>query len=91
MTRRGFLARLAAGLLAGIAGGLFAGATGRASTAASVQGLLSRLSPRERQVLALRARGLSNAQIGRELLISPFAVGVFTQNALEKLALHSRL
>jgi DNA-binding NarL/FixJ family response regulator len=91
MDRRRFLVGVAAGLLAGIAGGLFAGATGRASTAAAVQGLLSRLSPRERQVLTLRARGWSDAQIGRALLISPFAVGVFTRNALQKLEMHSRL
>jgi DNA-binding NarL/FixJ family response regulator len=49
------------------------------------------LSPKERQVLALRARGWNNAQISHELLLSPFAVSVFVQNGLEKLKMHSRL
>jgi DNA-binding NarL/FixJ family response regulator len=36
-------------------------------------------------------RGLSKAQIGRELLLSPFAVGVFMGNALMKLGVRSEL
>ena len=36
-------------------------------------------------MLALRTRGLSKAEIGRELLLSPFAVGVFLENGLVKL------
>ena len=80
MTRRGFFLSLAAGLLAAVAG--------RRS------GVLERgakrlprpkLSPKERQVLALRLQGLSKVEIGRELLVSPYAVGIFLENALVKL------
>jgi RNA polymerase sigma factor (sigma-70 family) len=52
---------------------------------------LHRLSPRERQVLGLLGRGCSNAQIGRELSISPHTVRTHLQNILEKLELHARL
>jgi DNA-binding NarL/FixJ family response regulator len=52
---------------------------------------LARLSPRERQVLALLGRGWSNRQIGNELFISPHTVRTHVQNILEKLELHSRL
>jgi DNA-binding NarL/FixJ family response regulator len=86
MDRRRFLVGVAAGVLVGATGGLFSGGEERRTYSRSP---LARLSPRERQVLALRARGWSNAQIGRELLLSPFAVSVFTQNGLEKLAMHS--
>jgi DNA-binding NarL/FixJ family response regulator len=47
-----------------------------------------RFSPKERQVLALRASGWSADQISRELRISPFAVRVFTRNILVKVAMH---
>jgi DNA-binding NarL/FixJ family response regulator len=52
---------------------------------------LSRLSPREREVLALLGRGGSNAQIGRELYISPHTVRTHVQNILQKLEMHSKL
>ena len=52
---------------------------------------LSRLSPRERQVLALLSRGLDNAQIGRDLFISQHTVRTHVQNILEKLGMHSKL
>ncbi|HYY81386.1 MAG TPA: response regulator transcription factor [Actinomycetes bacterium] len=52
---------------------------------------LSRLSPREREVLALLGRGWSNAQIGRELYISPHTVRTHVQNILQKLEMHSKL
>jgi DNA-binding NarL/FixJ family response regulator len=52
---------------------------------------LSRLSPRERQVLALLSRGLDNAQIGRDLFISQHTVRTHIQNILEKLGMHSKL
>jgi two-component system nitrate/nitrite response regulator NarL len=88
MNRRQFVAGLVAALLAGTTGGLLSGGTERRP---SPSDLFNRLSPREREVLALRARGWSNAQIGRELLLSPFTVSVFVQNGLEKLKMQSRL
>jgi len=89
MTRRGFLVSLVVGLVAGATGGLFT--TGRAASGSLSAELMNLLSPKERQVLALRARGWNNAQISHELLLSPFAVSVFVQNGLEKLKMHSRL
>jgi DNA-binding NarL/FixJ family response regulator len=52
---------------------------------------LNRLSPREREVLMLLGRGWSNAQIGRELYISPHTVRTHVQNILQKLEMHSKL
>jgi two-component system, NarL family, nitrate/nitrite response regulator NarL len=52
---------------------------------------LSRLSPRERQVLALFSKGWDNARIGRELFISQHTVRTHIQNILEKLGVHSKL
>jgi DNA-binding CsgD family transcriptional regulator len=80
MTRRGFFLGLAAGLLAAVAGRR-SGVLERGAKRLPPP----RLSPKERQVLALRAQGLSKAEIGRALLMSPFAVGVFLENALVKL------
>jgi DNA-binding NarL/FixJ family response regulator len=47
-----------------------------------------RFSPRERQVLALRASGWSADQIGQKLQLSPYAVRVFTRNIMVKVAMH---
>ena len=52
---------------------------------------LNRLSPREREVLALLGRGWSNARIGEELYISPHTVRTHVQNILQKLEMHSKL
>jgi RNA polymerase sigma factor (sigma-70 family) len=52
---------------------------------------LDRLSPREREVLALLRRGRSNDQIGRELSISPHTVGAHLQNILQKLDMNFRV
>jgi DNA-binding NarL/FixJ family response regulator len=52
---------------------------------------LNRLSPREKEVLMLLGRGWSNAQIGRELYISPHTVRTHVQNILQKLEMHSKL
>lgn len=52
---------------------------------------LSRLSPRERDVLALLGRGWSNSKIGEELYISPHTVRTHVQNILQKLEMHSKL
>lgn len=42
-------------------------------------------------MLALLGRGWSNAQIGRELHISPHTVRTHGQDILQKLGMHSRL
>jgi DNA-binding NarL/FixJ family response regulator len=52
---------------------------------------LARLSPRERQVLALLSRGWDNGRIGRDLFISQHTVRTHIQNILEKLGMHSKL
>jgi two-component system, NarL family, nitrate/nitrite response regulator NarL len=52
---------------------------------------LSRLSKREREVLALLGRGWSNLKIGDELFISPHTVRTHVQNILQKLEMHSKL
>lgn len=51
---------------------------------------LSRLSPRERDILPLLCRGLSNAQIGWELGISEKTVRNHLSHLYDKLGLHSR-
>jgi DNA-binding NarL/FixJ family response regulator len=48
------------------------------------------LSPRETQVLALVAAGLSNARIAQELIISEHTVHRHVANILAKLAVPSR-
>ncbi|PRY02587.1 response regulator transcription factor [Allonocardiopsis opalescens] len=48
---------------------------------------LERLSPREREVLALMAEGRSNGAIARELVVSEAAVGKHIGNILTKLDL----
>ena len=48
------------------------------------------LSAREREVAELVAEGLTNAQIGRRLHISPATVGRHLSNIYERLGIHSR-
>ncbi len=48
------------------------------------------LTPREREILAEVARGLSNGQIGKRLYISPKTVSVHVSNVLAKLGAGSR-
>jgi two-component system response regulator NreC len=48
------------------------------------------LSARERQVLELVARGRSNAEIARELGLSPKTVGRHRERIMNRLNLHSR-
>src|SRR5439155_13877509 len=52
---------------------------------------LSKLSPREREVLALLARGLKTSALTEALVISPETARTHIQNILSKLGLHSRL
>lgn len=50
-------------------------------------GALATLSPREHEVLALMARGMSNAQIAVDLVLSPGAVSKHVANVFTKLGL----
>jgi DNA-binding NarL/FixJ family response regulator len=59
---------------------------GRAPTLAAV-----RLTRRERQVMELIGKGLSNKEIARRLQVALHTVKSHVHNVLEKLALHSRL
>jgi len=50
---------------------------------------LDDLTPRERQVLALIAQGLSNAGIARELVVTVAAIERHVTGIFDKLGLHS--
>jgi len=52
---------------------------------------MARLTRREREVLALLARGADNQLIAQELVISPETARTHIQNVLGKLGVHSRL
>lgn len=49
------------------------------------------LTPREREVLTLIAEGLTNAEIGEQLVISVKTVDRHRENIMQKLNLHSRI
>jgi len=51
---------------------------------------LSRLTPREREVLRLLARGMDNEEIGAQLYLSAHTVRTHVGNILRKLGAHSR-
>lgn len=53
--------------------------------------ILDRLSPREKAVLALVARGQNNESMAKSLMISPHTVKTHVQNILQKLGVHSRI
>jgi DNA-binding NarL/FixJ family response regulator len=53
--------------------------------------LMSRLTRREREVLALLAEGAGNEAIAEVLIISPETARTHIQNVLSKLGVHSRL
>jgi two-component system nitrate/nitrite response regulator NarL len=50
----------------------------------------SKLTPRETEVLALLAHGLTQQQIAERLIISPKTVGTHIEHVLRKLGVHSR-
>jgi RNA polymerase sigma factor (sigma-70 family) len=52
---------------------------------------LNRLSPREREILGLLARGWSNRRIAEECFLSVDTVRTHVQNVLVKLGVHSKL
>ena len=53
-------------------------------------GTLSVLSPREREVAVLLARGLTNKQVADELVVSPATIRTHVEHMLVKLELRSR-
>jgi len=50
-----------------------------------------RMTPRERQVIALISEGMSNKEIAKQLHIATHTVKSHVRNIMEKLALHTRL
>jgi DNA-binding NarL/FixJ family response regulator len=62
-----------------------------ASHAPSTQAGDSRMTRREREVMALIADGLSTKEIARQLGIACFTVRAHVRNIMEKLHMHSRL
>ena len=57
---------------------------------ATSEGPLSRLTPREREVLDLVATGATNRSIAEELVISEKTVSVHVSNVLAKLGVENR-
>lgn len=78
-------------LLDAVAGAVRRGAEERARSAvrAEASALLARLSPREREVARLVARGLPNKLVARSLDISEKTVHVHRQHVMEKTGLGS--
>lgn len=72
-------------------GALLSGLLRRRREQDTAHSRLSRLTRREREVLALLADGANNEMIARDLLISPQTARTHIQNILGKLEVHSRL
>jgi PAS domain S-box-containing protein len=68
-----------------VTGALPASARGDAAPAP-----LDRLSPQEREVLSLAARGFTAVQIGKKVFLSPKTVETYRSRAMRKLGLESR-
>jgi ATP/maltotriose-dependent transcriptional regulator MalT len=66
------------------------GVLARPAGAEAPSNTIMSLSPREKEVLALVAQGLTNAQIGHRLFISPVTVKVHVRHIFEKLGVKSR-
>jgi two-component system, NarL family, nitrate/nitrite response regulator NarL len=63
----------------------------RAPVSDPVEAALAQLSPREREVLQLVARGASNKEIARKLELAESTVKIHMQHILKKLQLQSRV
>lgn len=79
-----------AGLDRRLAGGARAPAQPEPAPTPAAPAALAVLSPRERQVAALLARGLSNRQIAEELMITPGTAKLHVMHILTKLGFESR-
>ncbi|WP_407280530.1 response regulator transcription factor [Aromatoleum evansii] len=66
-------------------------ASAEAAAPAVVASELNKLSPREREILVLVARGQSNKEIARTLDLAESTVKIHVQNVLRKLGLTSRV
>ena len=49
------------------------------------------MTKRERQIIELIAKGMTNKKIAENIHISPYTVKSHVHNILEKLAIHSRI
>ncbi len=65
--------------------------SGRSNAREDVRRLISSLTRREREILALLAQGSDNEVMAKELFISPQTARTHVQNVLAKLGVHSRL
>lgn len=66
-------------------------ASGRSAQGAAARERLQRLTPREREVLALVAEGCSNAEVGRRLQMSEATVKTHVSRLLDKLEAANRV
>jgi two-component system nitrate/nitrite response regulator NarL len=69
---------------------LSAAPTAPAASMAAAPEWMGRLSPREREVLAAVARGISNKQIGRELNLAEVTVKLHLRAIFRKTGVHTR-
>ena len=77
-------------LLARVKRAVTRSAAGERSSDVPMTEAVSRLTPREREVLGLLAEGLDTGAIAETLYISPKTVGTHVQRILAKLDMHSR-